>query len=82
MYDPDSIAAYWGKRPRAVVTRIVQLMSVAGGFLSGLAWDLINNKIKEVRFSTIVLPCISSMHLVYFKLTNINLSKILELFLS
>ncbi|KAL0456822.1 UNVERIFIED_CONTAM: hypothetical protein Slati_1021400 [Sesamum latifolium] len=47
VYDPDSIAAYWGKRPRAVATRIVQLMSVAGGFLSRLGWDLINNKIKE-----------------------------------
>ncbi|KAL8484363.1 hypothetical protein ACS0TY_026877 [Phlomoides rotata] len=46
-YDPDSITAYWGKRPRAVATRIFQLMSVAGGFLSRLAWDLINNKIKE-----------------------------------
>ncbi|KAL6548535.1 hypothetical protein OROGR_008956 [Orobanche gracilis] len=47
VYDPDSIAAYWGKRPRAVATRIVQLMSVAGGFLSRLIWDLISNKIKE-----------------------------------
>ncbi|CAA3005047.1 unusual kinase [Olea europaea subsp. europaea] len=47
VYDPDIIAAYWGKRPRAVATRIVQLLSVAGGFLSRLAWDLINNKIKE-----------------------------------
>ncbi|KAL6517086.1 hypothetical protein OROHE_017792 [Orobanche hederae] len=47
VYDPDSIAAYWGKRPRAVATRIVQLLSVAGGFLSRLIWDLINKKIKE-----------------------------------
>ncbi|CAA0839987.1 Protein kinase superfamily protein [Striga hermonthica] len=47
VYDPDSIAAYWGKRPRAVATRIVQLLSVAGGFLSRLIWDLVNNKIKE-----------------------------------
>ncbi|KAK6161805.1 hypothetical protein DH2020_005186 [Rehmannia glutinosa] len=47
VYDPDTIAAYWGKRPRAVASRIVQLMSVAGGFLSRLAWDLIKNKIKE-----------------------------------
>ncbi|KAH6770223.1 Protein kinase superfamily protein [Perilla frutescens var. hirtella] len=47
VYDPDSIAAYWGKRPRAVATRVVQLMSVAGGFLSRLLWDLINKKIKE-----------------------------------
>ncbi|XP_057772160.1 uncharacterized protein LOC130991783 [Salvia miltiorrhiza] len=47
VYNPDTIAAYWGKRPRAVATRIVQLTSVAGGFLSRLLWDLINNKIKE-----------------------------------
>lgn len=47
-YDPASISAYWGKRPRAVATRIVQLLSVAGGFLSHIAWDIINKKIKEV----------------------------------
>lgn len=51
VYDPASISAYWGKRPRAVATRIVQLLSVAGGFLSRLAWDLVNSKIKEVRIS-------------------------------
>nr|XP_018680319.1 PREDICTED: uncharacterized protein LOC103998790 [Musa acuminata subsp. malaccensis] len=48
VYDPDIIASYWGKRPRAVSTRIIQLLSVAGGFLSHLAWDLINKKIAEV----------------------------------
>ncbi|KAM7485476.1 hypothetical protein LguiA_001485 [Lonicera macranthoides] len=47
VYDPDSISAYWGKRPRAVATRIVQLLSVAGGFLSRLAWDVIKKKVKE-----------------------------------
>lgn len=47
VYDPVSISAYWGKRPRAVATRIVQLTSVAGGFLSRLAWDVINKKVKE-----------------------------------
>ncbi|KAF3457633.1 hypothetical protein FNV43_RR02291 [Rhamnella rubrinervis] len=47
VYDPVSIAAYWGKRPRAVATRVVQLLSVAGGFLSRLAWDVINKKVKE-----------------------------------
>ncbi|KAK9288691.1 hypothetical protein L1049_017154 [Liquidambar formosana] len=47
VYDPASISAYWGKRPRAVATRIVQLLSVAGGFLSRLAWDVINKKVKE-----------------------------------
>ncbi|XP_076892832.1 uncharacterized protein LOC143544664 [Bidens hawaiensis] len=47
VYDPASISAYWGKRPRAVATRIMQLTSVAGGFLSRLAWDVINKKVKE-----------------------------------
>ncbi|KAJ4783116.1 Protein kinase superfamily protein [Rhynchospora pubera] len=47
VYDPDIISAYWGKRPRAVATRIVQLLSVAGGFLSHLISDLINKKLKE-----------------------------------
>lgn len=48
VYDPASISAYWGKRPRAVATRIVQLLSVAGGFLSSLILDVINKKVKEV----------------------------------
>ncbi|XP_057959157.1 uncharacterized protein LOC131151772 [Malania oleifera] len=47
VYDPVSIASYWGKRPRAVATRIIQLLSVAGGFLSRLAWDVINKKVEE-----------------------------------
>lgn len=47
VYDPASISSYWGKRPRAVATRIVQLLSVAGGFLSRLGWDVINKKVKE-----------------------------------
>ncbi|XP_010532799.1 PREDICTED: uncharacterized protein LOC104808723 [Tarenaya hassleriana] len=47
VYDPASISAYWGKRPRAVATRIVQLLSVAGGFLSRLLSDVINKKVKE-----------------------------------
>ncbi|XP_042516583.1 uncharacterized protein sll0005 isoform X2 [Macadamia integrifolia] len=47
VYEPVCISSYWGKRPCAVVTRIVQLLSVGGGFFSRLAWDVINNKTKE-----------------------------------
>ncbi|KAJ0035648.1 hypothetical protein Pint_25347 [Pistacia integerrima] len=47
VYDPASISAYWGKRPRAVATRVVQLLSVAGGFLSRIAMDIVNKKVKE-----------------------------------
>lgn len=48
VYDPASISTYWGKRPQAVATRVVQLLSVAGGFLSRLAGDVIKKKVKEV----------------------------------
>nr|CAB3451492.1 unnamed protein product [Digitaria exilis] len=47
VYSPEIISAYWGKRPRAVATRVVQLLSVAGGFISNLISDLINKKLKE-----------------------------------
>ncbi|KAG8060737.1 hypothetical protein GUJ93_ZPchr0002g24254 [Zizania palustris] len=47
VYSPEIISAYWGKRPTAVATRVVQLLSVAGGFISHLISDLINNKLKE-----------------------------------
>lgn len=47
VYNPDTIASYWGRRPGAVAQRIVQLLAVAGGFLSGVASDLIMKKVKE-----------------------------------
>ncbi|CAH8261631.1 unnamed protein product [Arabidopsis lyrata] len=47
VYDPETISAYWGKRPRAVASRVIQLLSVAGGFLSRIAGDVINKKVKE-----------------------------------
>eukprot|EP00262_Sarcandra_glabra_P007689 TRINITY_DN205_c0_g1_i1.p1 TRINITY_DN205_c0_g1~~TRINITY_DN205_c0_g1_i1.p1 ORF type:complete len:443 (+),score=76.16 TRINITY_DN205_c0_g1_i1:76-1329(+) len=47
VYDPATISSYWGKRPRAVATRIIQLLSVAGGFLSRLGLDVIKKKVKE-----------------------------------
>ncbi|KAE8772418.1 hypothetical protein D1007_55630 [Hordeum vulgare] len=47
VYSPEIISAYWGKRPGAVATRAVQLLSVAGGFISHIISDLITDKIKE-----------------------------------
>jgi hypothetical protein len=48
VYSPEIISAYWGRRPRAVATRVVQLLSVAGGFISHIISDLITDKLKEV----------------------------------
>lgn len=63
VYSPEIISAYWGKRPGAVATRAVQLLSVAGGFISHIISDLITDKIKEVVLSPIH-SCIS--HAVIF----------------
>jgi aarF domain-containing kinase len=64
VYSPEIISAYWGTRPGAVATRVVQLLSVAGGFISGIISDLISDKIKEVltnsytsRFAALFISC-------------------------
>ncbi|XP_022964160.1 uncharacterized protein LOC111464268 [Cucurbita moschata] len=69
-YDPDSISAYWGKRPQAVATRIVQLLSVAGGFLSHIVWDIINKKVKEneVERAIELREIVTSLGPAYIKL--------------
>lgn len=53
VYDPERIAEFWARRPVAVATRIGQLLSIAGGFLSGFLWDLANGRLaeREVRLS-------------------------------
>ncbi|RYR73911.1 hypothetical protein Ahy_A02g008491 isoform A [Arachis hypogaea] len=69
VYDPPSISAYWGKRPRAVATRIVQLLSVAGGFLSRIAWDVIKKvKENEVARAIELREIVTSLGPAYIKL--------------
>ncbi|GAB4844096.1 hypothetical protein Ancab_014061 [Ancistrocladus abbreviatus] len=70
VYEPASICSYWGKRPRAVATRIVQLLSVAGGFLSRLSWDVINKKFKEneVHRAIELREIVTSLGPAYIKL--------------
>lgn len=36
---------YWDTRPTAVITRITQLMGIAGSFISGLINDLIQGEV-------------------------------------
>ncbi|WCJ24229.1 Protein kinase superfamily protein [Euphorbia peplus] len=70
VYDPATISAYWGKRPRAVATRIVQLLSVAGGFLSRIVSDIINKKVKEneVARAIEIREIVTSLGPAYIKL--------------
>jgi aarF domain-containing kinase len=46
-YDPAVIADFWGRRPVAVFSRIVQLLSIAGGFLGGIGMDILTGKVDE-----------------------------------
>ncbi|CAI0436773.1 unnamed protein product [Linum tenue] len=70
VYDPATISAYWGKRPQAVATRIVQLLSVAGGFLSRILWDVINNKVNENQVARAIelREIVTSLGPAYIKL--------------
>eukprot|EP00793_Prasinoderma_coloniale_P006634 PRCOL_00001464-RA len=47
VYSPTGIAAYWGARKGAIAKRIVQLTSVAGSFVAGLALDAVRGTLKE-----------------------------------
>jgi len=48
-YDPELIAAFWARRPLAVLQRCVQLLGISGSFLSSLAWDALNGRLKETE---------------------------------
>ena len=49
VYDPVRIADFWSTRPVAVATRILQLLRIAGGFISSFLWDLANGKLAETE---------------------------------
>ena len=44
-YDPAAIAAYWSTRPVAMVKRVVQVLGIGAGFLSGVVSDLVQDKL-------------------------------------
>eukprot|EP00232_Nephroselmis_pyriformis_P025088 CAMPEP_0182856256 /NCGR_PEP_ID=MMETSP0034_2-20130328/2323_1 /TAXON_ID=156128 /ORGANISM="Nephroselmis pyriformis, Strain CCMP717" /LENGTH=708 /DNA_ID=CAMNT_0024987311 /DNA_START=113 /DNA_END=2235 /DNA_ORIENTATION=- len=69
-YDPEIIAAYWGRRPGAITTRIFQLMGIAGGFLGGLALDAARGKVREneVKRAIQLRNIITSLGPAYIKL--------------
>lgn len=70
VYDPELIKAYWGKRPAAVAQRIVQLLGVSGGFLSGVLADFLSNKLKEneVERAIQIREIVTSLGPAYIKL--------------
>lgn len=70
VYDPDQIAAYWSKRPVAVMTRVLQLMGIAGGFISSIVGDLIAGNIErnDVLRARQLREIVTSLGPAYIKL--------------
>ena len=56
VYEPERIAQFWSRRPVAVATRVAQLLSIGGGFISGLLWDLANGSFARNEVSAILQP--------------------------
>lgn len=49
IYEPETISAYWGRRPVSIIKRVFQLMGIAGGFMSRLTFDALNGRLKETE---------------------------------
>ena len=48
-YDPDALADYFGKRPGAVFSRVLQVASTSASYFTGLAWDAARGKLEEAE---------------------------------
>lgn len=48
-YDPEAIASYWDRRPVSIIQRCLQLVGIAGGFLSRLAYDAASGRLGETE---------------------------------
>jgi len=46
-YNPKAISNYWSSRPVSIVTRLVQIGTVASGFLANLLGDLVSDAVTE-----------------------------------
>ena len=70
VYDAEQIAAYWARRPVSVVKRILQLLSIGGGFLSGVLSDVLsgNGKANEVLRAVQLRDILTSLGPAYIKL--------------
>ena len=70
VYDPEAISRFWGRRPGAVVQRVLQLLSISGRFLSNLAWDALNQRLKETEVERAIelREIVTSLGPAYIKL--------------
>ncbi|EEH59033.1 uncharacterized protein MICPUCDRAFT_32463 [Micromonas pusilla CCMP1545] len=69
-YDPELIAKYWRRRPAAVTQRVVQLLSIAGGFISGILSDIVMKRTEQnsVKRAIQLRDIVTSLGPAYIKL--------------
>lgn len=69
-YDPDLIAKFWGARPLAVTTRILQLLTISSKFLTSVLFDLLRGTLKEneVKHAIELRNIVTSLGPAYIKL--------------
>ncbi|KAG1670981.1 hypothetical protein FOA52_014370 [Chlamydomonas sp. UWO 241] len=69
-YEPNAIAAYWGRRPVSIIMRILQLLGIGSGFLSKLAWDASTGRLKETEVARAIdlRNIVTSLGPAYIKL--------------
>ena len=62
-YDPDALADYFGKRPDAVFSRVLQVASTSASYLTGLAWDAARGKLEEAEVARAAQLRLSLIHI-------------------
>ena len=69
-YDSELIANYWRRRPAAVTQRIVQLLSIAGGFITGIVSDIARGETEKnsVKRAIQLRDIVTSLGPAYIKL--------------
>jgi aarF domain-containing kinase len=72
-YDPKALKAFFSKRPGAVVSRVFQILSVAGGVFFNLAVDTVSGKLKsdpdlEIKRAGELRDTITSLGPFYIKI--------------
>ena len=72
-YDPKVLKAFFSKRPGAVISRVVQILSVAGGLFFNLAVDTLSGKLKsdpdlEIKRAAELRDTITSLGPFYIKI--------------
>jgi aarF domain-containing kinase len=71
VYDPDTLAQYFSKKPLVIMRRIIQVLSVGGGLLFNVSMDALLNKSSpelEVKRAGELRDLITSLGPFYIKL--------------